>query len=93
MATPFHLDVVTPNNKLYDGDADMVVVRTVTGDEAYLYDHIYTNAIIGKGLLKIRSAENGMQVAECDGGFVKVNDTGVTIVTKSAQWKTDLDED
>ena len=93
MARPFHLEVVTPTHKLYDEDADMVVVRTVTGDEAYLFDHIHTNAIIGQGLLKIRSEEHGMQVAQCDGGFVKVNETGVMIVTKSAEWKTDLNED
>ena len=53
MARPFHLEVVTPTHKLYDEDADMVVVRTVVGDEAYLYDHIHTNAIIGQGLLNL----------------------------------------
>ena len=93
MARPFHLEVVTPTHKLYDDNADMVVVRTVIGDEAYLYDHIYTNAIVGQGLLKIRTEDGNMQVAECDGGFVKVNETGVTIVTKSAQWKDMSEED
>lgn len=93
MAKPFHLEVVTPEKKLFDGDADMVVVRTVNGDEAYLYDHIFTNTIIGKGLLKIRTTDSEMQVATCEGGFVKVNETGVTVVAKVADWKTDFDED
>ncbi|MDO4481848.1 MAG: hypothetical protein Q4C14_03855 [Bacillota bacterium] len=92
MAQPFHLEVVTPEKRLFDGEADMVVVRTVVGDEAYLYDHIYTNAIIGKGLLKIRTADEGMKVAKCEGGFVKVNETGVTVVAKNADWHTQTEE-
>lgn len=92
MAQPFHLEVVTPEKRLFDGEADMVVVRTVVGDEAYLYDHIYTNAIIGKGLLKIRTADEGMKVAKCEGGFVKVNETGVTVVAKNADWHTQTED-
>ena len=93
MAKPFHLEVVTPEKRLFDGEADMVVVRTVDGDEAYLYDHIFTNAIIGKGLLKIRSDENKMQVANCEGGFVKANESGVTVVAKIADWREETEED
>lgn len=93
MAKPFHLEVVTPDKKLFDGDADMVVVRTVGGDEAFLYDHIYTNAIIGKGVLKIREPEQPIQVAKCEGGFVKVNESGVTVVAKYAEWKQPGEDD
>ncbi len=87
MAQPFHLEVVTPANKLYEGDADMVVVRTVEGDEAFLYDHIHTNAIMGKGPMKIRVGAEDMRYAYCEGGFVKVNESGVTVVAKVAEWK------
>ena len=87
MAKPFHLDVVTPEKRLFDGEADMVVLRTVSGDEAYLYDHIFTNAIIGDGTLKIREGEKGFKYATCKGGFVKVNENGVTVVAKEADWK------
>ncbi len=92
MAQSFHLEVVTPVEKFFDGDADMVVVRTVDGDEAFLYDHIYTNAIIGKGPLKIRTEEEGLRHAHCEGGFVKVNESGVTVVAKVARWKTGDEE-
>lgn len=93
MAKPFHLEVVTPEKRLFDGEADMVVLRTVEGDEAYLYDHIFTNAIIGKGLLKIRTDETNMQVANCEGGFVKVNESGVTVVAKLADWRVETEEE
>lgn len=93
MAKPFHLDVVTPEKKLYDGEADMVVLRTVEGDEAYLYDHIFTNAIIGDGTLKIREGEAGFKYASCKGGFVKVNENGVSVIAKEADWKEITEED
>lgn len=87
MARTFHLEVVTPDALFFEGDVDMVVMRTSEGDEAFLYDHISTNAILGKGIMKIRQ-EKGFTIAYCEEGFVKVNDSGVTVVTKKAEWRT-----
>ena len=91
MANTFHLEVVTPMEKFFEGDVEMVVVRTSEGDDAYMHDHILTNAILGNGIMKIR--QNGQyQKAYCEGGFVKVNEAGTTIVTKSAEWRDDVPE-
>ncbi|HFL3242403.1 TPA: hypothetical protein ACG3KM_001562, partial [Clostridioides difficile] len=33
MASEFSLKVVTPSNTFYDGDVEMIVVRTTKGDK------------------------------------------------------------
>ena len=40
MASEFSLKVVTPSNTFYDGDVEMIVVRTTKGDKGVLKGHI-----------------------------------------------------
>lgn len=75
----------------FEGDVEMVVVRTAGGDDAYMYDHILTNAILGNGFMKIK-ADGQYKKAYCEGGFVKVNEGGTTVVTKKAEWRDDKAE-
>ena len=45
--TSFPLKIVTPDGLIFDGNAEMVIVRTITGDMAFLARHINCVAPLG----------------------------------------------
>ena len=52
MAT-FHLQIVTPDRRLFDGEAEKIIVRTVTGDVCILARHIDYVAPLGIGEARV----------------------------------------
>ena len=56
MAT-FHLQIVTPDRLVYDGEARQIILRTVGGDAAILAGHIDYSAPLGIGEAKLTDAE------------------------------------
>ena len=53
--TPFPLKIVTPDGLLFDGNAEELIVRTVTGDMAFLARHINCVVPLGMGRATIVS--------------------------------------
>ena len=47
--TSFPLKIVTPDGLIYDGPAEMVIVRTITGDYAFMAKHVNCVAPLGMG--------------------------------------------
>jgi len=90
LARTFNLEVVTPDKYFYSGEVEMVVVRTLDGDKAFMANHMWTVAPIATGKLKIRT-EDGMRTAACSGGFIHIKEDKTTIVTDSAEWPEDID--
>ncbi len=90
MSKQLHLEVVTPDAHFFEGDVDMVVVRTTEGDIGVLYNYEPTVASLSIGAFKIKIGEQ-YKVAACVGGFVNIEPERVTIVTDCAEWADDID--
>ena len=56
MAT-FHLQIVTPDRLVFDGEARQIILRTVGGDAAILAGHIDYSAPLGIGEAKLTDAD------------------------------------
>ena len=56
MAT-FHLQIVTPDRLVFDGEARQIILRTVGGDAAILAGHIDYSAPLGIGEAKLTDEE------------------------------------
>ena len=68
---PFHLQIVTPDGLLFDGEAESLLVRTGDGDVEILCGHTDLFASVGIG--RARVIENGKtRTAFCSGGFLSV---------------------
>ena len=73
MAT-FHLQIVTPDRMVFDGQAERIIVRTLRGDVCILARHIDYAAPLGIGEARVTDAdgdtaddtatENGQETAE-----------------------------
>ena len=84
------LRVATPENIKYDKDADMVIMRCITGDMGILPKHEACSAILDYGVLRIFNGEDERRMAVF-GGIAQVRDNMVTILANDAQWPEDID--
>ncbi|NEU30396.1 F0F1 ATP synthase subunit epsilon [bacterium LRH843] len=87
-----HVNVVTPDGKVYDGDVDMVSVRTVEGELGILPGHISLVAPLTIGAVRLNKGSAVEKVA-VSGGFVEVRPDQVTILAEAAELPSGIDVD
>ena len=90
--TSFPLKIVTPDGLIYDGPAEKIVVRTMTGDMAVLARHINCVCSLGMGRAVVEM-EGKRRIAACIGGMLSVNNGEVTLVPTTFEWAEDIDLD
>ena len=95
MATPFHVELVTPEAVLYSGDAEEVSMRTDGGEIAFLAHHEDYVGAVDITVVRIHqagsdAAGDGLAFA-VHGGFVQVDDSGVTILASVAEAGAEID--
>ena len=90
MAEKLRLRVATPKNVKYDKDADMVILRCITGDWGILPRHTASSAILDYGVLRIINGDDERRMAVF-GGIAQVKDNVVTVLANDAQWPEDID--
>ena len=90
--TSFPLKIVTPDGLIYDGNAEMIIVRTITGDMAVLARHINCVAPLGMGRATV-IVDGQKRYAACIGGMITVVDGTVTLVPTTFEWADAIDAD
>ena len=90
--TSFPLKIVTPDGLIFDGSAEMVIVRTITGDMAFLARHINCVAPLGMGRATV-IVDGQKRYAACIGGMISVVDGTVTLVPTTFEWADAIDAD
>lgn len=82
---PLRVELVSPEDVLYEGDADMVVCRTTDGEIAFLPGHVPFLGALGEGEVRMILTGGGEQAVAIGGGFVEVRDDKVTVLSDAAQ--------
>lgn len=82
--------VVSPEQEIWSGEAEMVIARTLDGEIGVLEGHIPTLGVLAEdGDVRIRTAgsgETGFDVtAKVSGGFLSVTGDGVSILAERAE--------
>ena len=85
-----HLRIATPEDVKYDDEAEMVIMRCITGDMGILANHEPTSAILDFGVLRVINDGEERRMAVF-GGVAQVMDNVVTILANDAQWPEDID--
>ncbi|MBQ7344628.1 MAG: ATP synthase F1 subunit epsilon [Oscillospiraceae bacterium] len=88
--TPFPLKIVTPYGVAFDGQAEELVVRTVTGDIGILAGHTSLVAPLGMGRATI-IVDGQKRYAACIGGILSVMDGHVDLVPTTFEWADQID--
>ncbi len=80
-----HLDILTPERKIYNGDVYGVVLPGVEGYFELLDNHAPIVAALGPGNLKILKDKNIQEVYKIDGGFVEMNNNNTIVLIEGAE--------
>ncbi|MBR4537581.1 MAG: ATP synthase F1 subunit epsilon [Clostridia bacterium] len=90
MAT-YHLQIVTPDRMVYDGEAEKIILRTVNGDVCILPHHIDYAVPLAIGEAKITDAQGNTRLAACNNGMLSVHGSEVRVVAVTFEWADDID--
>jgi F-type H+-transporting ATPase subunit epsilon len=85
-----HVQVVSPERMLYDGEAEMVVARTEEGDIAFLPGHAPFLGALGTAVVRVVKADGEEQVAVHE-GFVEVGNDRVIVLSDVAELPDQID--
>ena len=88
--TDFSLKIVTPDGVKFEGNAQELVVRTITGDMGILAGHTNCVAPLGMGRATL-IIDGAYRYGACIGGMVSVVDGEVTLLPTTFEWAEDID--
>ncbi|MFC4354134.1 F0F1 ATP synthase subunit epsilon [Chryseomicrobium palamuruense] len=84
------VNIVTPDGPVYDGQVDMVIAKTITGEVGILPGHIPMVAPLEIGAVKLKR-DGKVEYVAITGGFVEVRPQQVSILTPSAELAESID--
>ena len=91
MASTLHLEIVTPDAKMFDDEVDMVVLPGMEGEMGIYPLHVPLMTRLKPGELRV--LKNGRETAMVVGdGFVEITQTRVAVMTDLAIEESDIDE-
>jgi F-type H+-transporting ATPase subunit epsilon len=85
MAKGFKLDVVSPEQIVWSGEAELLVTRTTEGEIGVMADHEPTMAALATGSTVIHPAEGDPVTIALHGGFLQIFQNEVTLLTDRAE--------
>jgi F-type H+-transporting ATPase subunit epsilon len=90
MAT-FPVALVTPERILFEGDAEMVTMRSGGGDIAFLAGHEPYVSTVEIGVVRVDVGEGQSERFAAHGGFVEVTEGSVTLLSGVAERPDEID--
>ena len=86
----FHLQIVTPDGLFYDGEAESLDVRAVTGGVTILPGHINYVTPLGMGQARVVISGKTRRAA-CIGGMLLVKNGEVRLIATTFEWQEQID--
>ena len=90
---PLTVELVSAERKVWSGEANFVVARTLDGELGILPGHISLLGVLAEGFtVRISGGEAGDGIeAAAHGGFLSVSNDVVTILTETAELSDEID--
>ena len=86
----FTLQIVTPEGGRFDGEAQMIRLRTIDGDVAVMAGHVPYATAVGVGECRVVLPDGAERRAACCGGLFSVGST-VRLIASTFEWAEDID--
>jgi len=78
-----HLEIISPDEIIFDGDVRLVQVPGSTGRFAVLRDHAPIVSILEKGKIKVVDQNGDLKYFDTTGGVIQVISNRITILTEN----------
>ena len=85
MAKQIAVNLVSADQEIWSGNADMVVAKTSVGEIGLLAGHEPILAVLVGGQIRITSTDGNVTVETQEGGFISMESDIVTVVVRDAQ--------
>lgn len=86
----FRLQIISPDRIFFDGDVDLLELRTTEGVMGILKGHIPLTAVLEPGMLKIEE-NNKEKIAAVHDGFVEILKDKVIVLAEACEWPEEID--
>ena len=87
----FHLQIVTPDRKVFDGEAQKIILRTVNGDVCILPHHIDFAIPLQIGQAYVTDEAGNTRLAACNSGMLSVSANEVRVIAVTFEWADEID--
>lgn len=87
----FHLQIVTMDGMIFDGQVQSVSCRTVHGDLAILARHMNYCTAIGMGTAHVVMDDGTQRSAACIGGMLTVMNGQCRLIPTTWEWSDEID--
>jgi F-type H+-transporting ATPase subunit epsilon len=87
---PLQVELVSAVERLWSGEASMIVARTTEGDMGVLPGHAPVLAVLAAGEVRIDGSD-GTVTAQVEDGFLSVDHDLVTLVSETAKLSSGSD--
>jgi F-type H+-transporting ATPase subunit epsilon len=84
------LRVLAPDQSIYDGTADEVILPSLTGQMGILTGHVTMLTALDSGVVRVREGRSWASIAVM-GGFAEVEDNAVTVLVNAAELGSSID--
>ena len=88
----FPLRIGTPDGLLFEGEAERVICRSITGDLAVLAGHCNFCTALGMGEAQVVMEDGTRRSAACIGGMLSMMNGTCRLLATTWEWKEDIDE-
>jgi F-type H+-transporting ATPase subunit epsilon len=86
VANRLHVELVAVEQKVWTGEAEMVIARTTEGELGILPGHTpLLGQLAEPGTVRIKRADAEELVWDVSGGFLSVTGDGVTVLAETAE--------
>ena len=89
----FPLRIGTPDGLLFEGEAERIVCRTITGDLAILAGHSNFCTALGMGPAHVVLQDGTVREAACIGGMLTMMNGTCRVMATTWEWKEDIDKE
>lgn len=86
----FHLEIVTPERKFFEGEAEMIIINTAEGQVGVLKDHEQAVFAVEAGIIRIL-VDGKWQEAAVTPGFMEVTHEKTIALVSTAEWPDEID--
>ena len=87
----FPLRIGTPDGLLFEGEAERVVCRSITGDLAILAGHCNFCTALGMGEAHVVLEDGTRKIAACIGGMLSMMNGTCRLLATTWEWQEDID--
>lgn len=85
-------EIVTPLGLIYSGDIKAVILPGSEGEFGVLKGHIALISSLKSGVIDIEKANSNHELIAINGGYVRVNESKVSVLAKDAVWISGTNE-